>query len=112
MSEVSGQIRELEQVGGFDGKAVTLAEGRTLAGDSEFYKKSLAQYAAVTPAKVRAARCSNGCGGRRSASPFRPASAAIMRKPRLRQDRPRRKPDAERPQADADAAAARAAAAP
>jgi predicted Zn-dependent peptidase len=55
MSEVSGRIRGLEQVGGFGGKAVSLAEGQTLAGDSNFYKKTLASYAAITPAAVRAA---------------------------------------------------------
>ena len=53
MSEVSGRIRGLEQVGGFGGKAVSLAEGQTFAKDSNFYKKSLARYAAVTPAAVR-----------------------------------------------------------
>ena len=55
MSEVSGRIRELEQVGGFGGKAVSLAEGQTFAHDSDFYKKSLATYAAITPAAVRSA---------------------------------------------------------
>ena len=54
MSQVSGQIRGLEAVGGFGGKAVTLAEGQTYAHDSDFYKKALAQYAAVTPAAVKA----------------------------------------------------------
>jgi len=53
MSEVSGRIQGLEQVGGFGGKAVTLAEGQTFAHDSDFYKKTLAQYAAITPAAVR-----------------------------------------------------------
>jgi zinc protease len=53
MSEVSGRIRGLEQVGGFGGKAVSLAEGQTFAHDSDFYKKSLAEYAAVTPAAAR-----------------------------------------------------------
>ena len=55
MSEVSGRIRGLEQVGGFGGKAVTLAEGQTFAGDSDFYKKTLASYASVTPAAIRTA---------------------------------------------------------
>ena len=54
-SEVSGRIRGLEQVGGFGGKAGTLAEGQTFAGDSDFYKKTLASYAAITPAAVRTA---------------------------------------------------------
>src|SRR5438270_1260048 len=53
MSEVSGRIRGLEQVGGFSGKAVTLAEGQTYAHDSDFYKKTLAAYAATTPVAVR-----------------------------------------------------------
>jgi len=53
MSEVSGRIRGLEGVGGFGGKAVTLAEGQTYAHDSNFYKKTLAQYASITPAAVR-----------------------------------------------------------
>ena len=55
MSEVSGRIRGLEQVGGFGGKAVTLAEGQTYAHDSSFYKKTLAAYAGITPARVRTA---------------------------------------------------------
>jgi predicted Zn-dependent peptidase len=53
MSEVSGRIRSLEQVGGFGGKGQTLAEGHTYAHDSDFYKKTLASYAAITPAAVR-----------------------------------------------------------
>jgi predicted Zn-dependent peptidase len=53
MSEVSGRIRGLEQVGGFGGKAVTLAEGQTFAHDSNFYKRTLASYASITPAAVR-----------------------------------------------------------
>ena len=55
MHEVAGRIRGLEQVGGFGGKAVSLAEGQTYADDSDFYKKTLADYAAVTPARVRMA---------------------------------------------------------
>ena len=53
--EVSGRIRGLEQVGGFGGKAVALAEGQVYAGDSDYYKKTLDQYAAITPADVKAA---------------------------------------------------------
>jgi zinc protease len=53
--EVSSRIRALEQVGGFGGKAVALAEGQVFAGDSDFYKKSLDQYASVTPAHIRSA---------------------------------------------------------
>jgi predicted Zn-dependent peptidase len=55
MSEVSGRIRGLEQVGGFGGKAVSLAEGQTFAHDSDFYKKTLSAYASITPAVVRTA---------------------------------------------------------
>src|SRR5690348_5593723 len=55
MSEVSGRIRGLEQVGGFGGKAVSLAEGQTFAHDSDFYKKTLDAYASITPAAVRTA---------------------------------------------------------
>jgi predicted Zn-dependent peptidase len=55
LREVGGRIRGLEQVGGFGGKAVTLAEGQTFAGDSDFYKKTLATYASITPAEVQAA---------------------------------------------------------
>jgi zinc protease len=55
VSEVAGRIRGLEQVGGFGGKAVTLAEGQTYAGDSEWYAKNLATYAAITPADVKTA---------------------------------------------------------
>ena len=53
MSEVSGRIRGLEKIGGFGGKAVSLAEGQTYAHDSDFYKKTLASYASITPAVVR-----------------------------------------------------------
>ncbi|RST32035.1 insulinase family protein [Sphingomonas ginkgonis] len=53
--EVAGRIKGLEQVGGFEGKAVALAEGQVFAGDSNFYKRSLDSYAALTPATVRAA---------------------------------------------------------
>jgi len=52
--EVSGRINGLESVGGFSGKAVALAEGLVYAGDADFYKKQLAQYAATTPEQVTA----------------------------------------------------------
>ena len=54
-SEVSGRVRGLEQVGGFGGKAVALASGQVFNADSNFYKHDLAQYAAATPATIRAA---------------------------------------------------------
>ena len=52
---VTGTIRGLESVGGFGGKAVTLAEGAVYAGDPDFYKQELASYGAATPASVQAA---------------------------------------------------------
>jgi len=54
-SEVAQRIRGLEQVGGFGGKAVALAEGQVYAGDSEFYRKTLQTYATITPVEVRTA---------------------------------------------------------
>jgi len=53
--DVSSRIRGLEQVGGFGGKAVALAEGKVFTGDSDFYKRSLNQYASTSAADVRAA---------------------------------------------------------
>jgi zinc protease len=53
--DVSNRIKGLEQVGGFGGKAVALAEGKVFTGDSDFYKTSLNAYASVTAADVRAA---------------------------------------------------------
>jgi predicted Zn-dependent peptidase len=50
--EVAGRIGGLESVGGFGGKAVALAEGAIYAGDADFYKKQLAQYAVTTPEQV------------------------------------------------------------
>ncbi|WP_188062984.1 M16 family metallopeptidase [Sphingobium sp. KCTC 72723] len=50
--QVAGTISGLEQVGGFTGKAVTLAEGAVYSGDPEKYRKDLAAYAAATPAQV------------------------------------------------------------
>ena len=52
--DVAGRIRGLEQVGGFGGKAVALAEGQVYAGDSDYYKKTLDAYAAATPAQIKA----------------------------------------------------------
>jgi len=53
--DISGRIRGLEQVGGFGGKAVALAEGQVYAGDSDYYKRTLNRYAATTPADIKAA---------------------------------------------------------
>jgi predicted Zn-dependent peptidase len=55
MSDVAGRIRGLEQVGGFGGKAVALAEGALYANDPEYYKKNLLAYGRVTPGTVKAA---------------------------------------------------------
>ncbi len=52
---VSGTIRGLEEVGGFGGKAVTLAEGELYADDPAFYRKQLDIYARAAPATVLAA---------------------------------------------------------
>jgi len=51
---VSGRISGLEQVGGFGGKAVALAEGELYSDDPEFYKKRLAALAKVTPENITA----------------------------------------------------------
>ena len=52
---VAGKIRDLERVGGFGGKAPTLAEGAIYAGDPNYYEKRLRAVAMSTPATVRAA---------------------------------------------------------
>ena len=54
-SEVASTIKGLEQVGGFSGKAVTLAEGQVYSHDPAKYKKELQEIAAATPASVAAA---------------------------------------------------------
>ena len=51
-SQAADTIAGLEQVGGFTGKAVTLAEGQLYADDPEYYAKQLRQLASVTPAQV------------------------------------------------------------
>jgi predicted Zn-dependent peptidase len=53
--DVAGRIRGLEQVGGFGGKAVALAEGQVYAGNSEYYRETLQRYAATGPGEIRAA---------------------------------------------------------
>ncbi|MAW99387.1 MAG: peptidase M16 [Sphingomonas sp.] len=50
---VASTIRGLESVGGFSGKAVTLAEGAVYANDPDYYKKRLDATVALTPAEVR-----------------------------------------------------------
>jgi zinc protease len=51
---VSGFVRSLERVGGFGGKAATLAACQTYENDPACFKKSLAILAAATPAAVQA----------------------------------------------------------
>lgn len=53
--EVTGRIAGLEAVGGFGGKAVSLAEGMVYANDPDFYRKQLNSYAVATPEQARAA---------------------------------------------------------
>ncbi|MDO7835749.1 pitrilysin family protein [Sphingobium sp. HBC34] len=53
--QAAGTIAGLEKVGGFSGKAVTLAEGAVYSDDPAKYKKDLAIYAAATPETVAAA---------------------------------------------------------
>jgi zinc protease len=52
--DVASTIKGLEAVGGFGGKAVTLAQGAVYADDPGFYKTELAAEAALTPAQVQA----------------------------------------------------------
>ncbi|WP_295445385.1 pitrilysin family protein [Sphingorhabdus sp. EL138] len=54
-SNIAQQIDGLEQVGGFGGKAVALAEGALYVGDSSFYKKELERLASAKQDTVRAA---------------------------------------------------------
>jgi predicted Zn-dependent peptidase len=54
-NEVAETIKGLEQVGGFNGKAVTLAEGEVYSNDPGKYKKDLQEIAAATPESVAAA---------------------------------------------------------
>jgi zinc protease len=54
-SRVASEIADLENVGGFSGKAVALAEGELYSNDPAQYKKELAELATATPEKVRAA---------------------------------------------------------
>src|SRR5690606_23323221 len=48
----AGTVRGLERVGGFNGKAVTLAEGELYAGDPLFIETYLEWINAATPADV------------------------------------------------------------
>ncbi|WP_240504477.1 M16 family metallopeptidase [Tsuneonella mangrovi] len=50
----ASQIRGLDHLGGFNGKAPTLAQGLLYNGDPAHYKAELEAAAALTPAKVKA----------------------------------------------------------
>jgi predicted Zn-dependent peptidase len=52
---VSQNLFAIEQVGGFGGKTVALANGAVIAGDPRFFHRNLLEYGEVTPAGVRAA---------------------------------------------------------
>jgi zinc protease len=52
MRALSARVQGLEQVGGFGGKAVALAEGMLYADDPNFYRTRLEQLARVTPRQV------------------------------------------------------------
>jgi len=49
----AGQIRGLEQTGGFSGKAPVLAEGLLYSGDPAHYRQELARVASIRPEEVR-----------------------------------------------------------
>ena len=53
--DAAARIAGLEQVGGFSGKAVALAQGKLYSDDPEYYKKELARLASTTPEAVKAA---------------------------------------------------------
>lgn len=53
-STLGGTISALESVGGFGGKAVTLAEGALYSNDPAYYKTELDRMAQATPEQVKA----------------------------------------------------------
>jgi len=53
--EVAGSLFNIEQIGGFSGKTVALANGAVLAEDPDFFRANLLEYGEVTPATVQAA---------------------------------------------------------
>ena len=55
MRTLSARIQGLERVGGFNGKAVALAEGMLYADNPDFQRQRLHDLAAVTPEQVRTA---------------------------------------------------------
>ena len=53
--DAAARIAGLEQVGGFSGKAVALAQGELYSDDPEYYRKELQRLASTTPEAVKAA---------------------------------------------------------
>ena len=53
--EVAGSLFNIEQIGGFSGKTVALANGAVLAEDPDFFRRNLLEYGQVTPETVQAA---------------------------------------------------------
>jgi predicted Zn-dependent peptidase len=53
--EVAGSLFNIEQIGGFSGKTVALANGAVLAEDPDFFRRNLLEYGQVRPETVRAA---------------------------------------------------------
>jgi zinc protease len=51
--QVLGSVLAIEQVGGFGGKTVALANSTIMTGDPSFYERNLREYGNVTPAAVR-----------------------------------------------------------
>ncbi len=51
--QVFGSVFAIEQVGGFNGKTVALANSAVIAGDPDFYERNLRAYGNVTPGAVR-----------------------------------------------------------
>ena len=52
-SQVAQSLFSVEQVGGFGGQTVALANGAVLAGDPRFFRRNLLEYGQATPASVR-----------------------------------------------------------
>jgi len=53
--QVFGSVLAIEQVGGFGGKTVALANSAIMTGDPGFYERNLREYGNVTPSAVREA---------------------------------------------------------
>lgn len=51
--QVLGSVLSIEQIGGFSGKTVALANSAIMTGDPSFYERNLRAYGQVTPAAVR-----------------------------------------------------------